>query len=327
VKNESDKLPPYELEPDFKLKIAELARFVKQPVKYFFRKRLGVIFADHEASGEDDEPFGFNGLEEYKLVDSLLDDVSVAESLDPVDLQLRQKAERLAREGALPIGLIGQQWQDRFVAELVPIRTEWLKLCAQYPMPAEKLPVLLSRGDIRLDDWLDRLRSNGKETVWLTQSPSKVTSKGVARGEKLIESWISQLVAAALGHPVTGYLVARDTIVTMQALEQEESKKILATLLDYWREGISHPLPTACKTALAWLQEGKPYEVYNGGYQMSGEVDDLCLARLWTDYDALSSEPEWEKCSRALYGPLKEWLTTKIKIQTINEINTVKEMQ
>jgi exodeoxyribonuclease V gamma subunit len=329
VKNESDKLPPYELEPDFKLKIAELARFVKQPVKYFFRERLSVIFADDEASGEDDEPFGFNSLEEYKLVASLLDDEDIPEALDQVASRLRQKAERLTREGALPIGLIGKQWQNRLVDELVPVRTEWLKLCAEYPMPAEKLRVDLTHEDIRLDDWLDGLSRNGKETVWLAQIASKVTSKGVARGEKLIESWIKQLVAAACGHSITGYLVARDAIVTMQPLDEKKSKDSLEKLISYWRDGLNHPLHTACKTALALLQGGKPESVYNDGkgdYE-NGEVQDLCLARLWSDYNELSKDSAWDDCSRGLYGPLNEWLNKGIEIRLIKEIVTAEEIQ
>ena len=328
AKIDSDTLPQYELELDFKLKIEELARFVKHPAKYFFRKRLGVIFTDDESSGEDDEPFGFNGLEEYTLVDSLLDDVGAPEAIDQVSIRLRQKAERLSREGALPIGLIGQEWQDRLVDELIPIRKEWLKLRAQYPMPAEKLPVLFLHDGIRLDDWFDKIYSNGKDTAWLTQIASKVTtSKGEARGEKLIEGWIRQLVAATLDYPITGYLVARDAIVTMQPLKHEESKVILASLISYWRDGINRPLPTACKTALALLQDGKPDQVYDGGYQMAGEVDDLCLARLWSDFSELSDDPEWDACSRALYGPLNAWLATNISIQFIEEIITIEEVQ
>lgn len=328
AKIEADTLPAYELEPDFKLKMAELARFVKQPVKYFFRKRLGVIFADDEASGEDDEPFGFNGLEEYQLVDSLLNDEDAPEQLDQVVSRLQQKAERLTREGALPIGLIGQQWQNRLVDELVPIRTAWLNLCFQYPQQAEKLPVLFVHEGISLDDWLDRVHSNGKETAWLAQISSKVTnSNDEPRGEKLIDGWVRQLVAAALGYSVTGYLVARDAIITMPPLDQVESKITLAALIAYWRIGLDRPLPTACKTALDWLQEKKPADVYNGGYQMGGEVDDLCLARMWGDFDELSQEPEWEDYSRGLYGPLVDWIETKIEIQPIEEIIAVEESQ
>jgi exodeoxyribonuclease V gamma subunit len=325
---DADSLPAYALQPDFKLKIEQLARFVKQPVKYFFRERLGVIFTEAQSAFADDEPFGFNGLEEYSLVDSLLDDIGVPEALDQVGVVLRKKAARLAGEGALPIGLIGQAWQDRLVQELIPIRSEWLKLCAQYPMPAEKLPVIFEHDGMRLDDWLDKVRSNGKDTVWLTQIASKVTTAtGEARGDKLIEGWIRQLVAAALGYRVSGYLLARDAIVSMQPLEHAASKVILADLMRYWRDGLSRPLPSACKTALAWLEDGKPDEVYDGAYQMSGEVEDLCLARLWPDYAAISADPEWAACCRGLFGPLHAWLASSISIQRLEEIVSIEEVQ
>ncbi|MDB5960434.1 MAG: recC, partial [Massilia sp.] len=67
-------LPPYELEAGYQLKLGELATFVRQPSRYFFRRRLGVSFVDDDALGQDEEPFGFDALERYALEDSLLDD-------------------------------------------------------------------------------------------------------------------------------------------------------------------------------------------------------------------------------------------------------------
>ncbi len=317
-----DKLPPYQLEADFKLRLAELARFVKQPVKYFFRERLGVMFTDDQAAGEDEEPFSLNGLEEYALVDSLLDDAGVTEALTEVMAHLQHKAAKLAREGVLPIGLLGQHVQSRLVEELVPIRSAWLQLRARYPLAAEKLPVLLVHDDIRLEDWLDGMQSNGVETVWLTQIASKITNaKGEPRGDKLIEAWIRQLVSAALGYRVSGYLLGRDAIVTMPPLDADESKAILINLLNYWREGRNRPLPVACKTALALVRQEKPQVVYNGGYNNMPppEVADLCLARLWPDYATLSANAEFETCAHAIYGPLTTWLTENLTVQLISQ--------
>ena len=323
-------LAQFQPEPDFKLRIAELARFVKQPVKYFFRERLGVIFTDDQATGEDEEPFGLNSLEEYALIDRLLNDAGLAESTEQVAAHLEAKAERLRREGVLPIGLLGQYWQNRLVQELVPIRSAWLNLCARYPLPAEKLPVVLAQGEIRLEDWLDGMQSNGTETVWLMQIAGKIaSSKGEPRGEKLIDAWMHQLVSAALGHTVTGYLVARDAIVTMHALNAGEAQAILETLLHYWRAGLNRPLPTACKTALALLQDGKPWEVYNGGYdnRPPPESGDLCLARLWPSYAELSAEPDFEQCSHDLYDPLNAWLDSKITVQLFSNMATTEDAQ
>ncbi|WP_267873626.1 exodeoxyribonuclease V subunit gamma [Massilia sp. Se16.2.3] len=136
---EADALPPYELEPGYRLTLAELASFMKQPARYFFRRRLAVMFNETEVIGEDEEPFAFDGLERYGLEDSLLDDGGVIEELDAVRQVLQARAERLAREGALPIGLIGQHWQEQLVKDLVPVREAWLRLCADFPDAAPKL--------------------------------------------------------------------------------------------------------------------------------------------------------------------------------------------
>lgn len=317
---ENAELPPFAMDPDFRLKLGELARFIKQPAKYFFRQRLGVVFADDQVLGEDEEPFGFNALEEYYLADSLLDDDGTAELIAEVSACLHKRAARLGREGTLPIGLIGEKWQDQLVNMLTPVRTAWLKLCQQYPTPSDKLPVIFVHEGIHLDDWLDKMHSNGTDAVWMTQIASKVTNKkDEVRGEKLIDGWLRQLAAAAHGHQVTGYLVARDAIITMAPLDQDAARTTLETLITCWRDGMNRPLPTACKTALARAQGGNPREVYNGGYQMNGEVEDQCLARLWPDFEALSAESDWAICSETLYGPLAAWFSTQITISLIED--------
>ncbi len=315
-------LPAFEIDRDYHLKLSELERFIRQPAKYFFRQRLGVVFTNDEAVGEDEEPFSLNALEEYARADSLLDDLGVPEALSEVTQRLRERAARLAREGVLPVGLIGEFWQKQLVESLTPVRTAWLELCQQFPYPADKLPVTLTHDGIALDGWLEQMHSSDPaqqgEVVWLLQISSKITNKkGEVRGEKLIDAWLRQLVAAALGHTVTGFLLARDAIVSMAALDKEEAHETLNILIDCWRAGMDRPLPTACKTALALAQEGNPQQVYDGGFQLRGEVEDACLARLWPDFSTLRAEPDWEGCSNALYGPLAEWLKTSINVTPV----------
>ncbi|MEG2030201.1 MAG: exodeoxyribonuclease V subunit gamma [Janthinobacterium sp.] len=312
-------LGPYELDAGTRLKLNELASFLRQPVKYFFRRRLSVHFADAAMLGEDEEPFGLNALERYLLEDTMLDDGGVVEDIDDVRASLASRAQRLAREGVLPIGLIGQQVQAQLVEALVPVRSAWLSLRASFPLAADKRAINLPFGEVQIDDWLDKLCSNGQDTAWLMQISSKVTDKGgLARGDKLMLMWLRQLAAAALGFPVTGYLVARDAIVCMAPLDPASSRDALATLLALWREGMNHPLPTACKAGLALVQQGDPRAVYDGGFDMSGERDELCLARLWPEFSALALEEAWEDCTRELYGPLADWLQQHITIDPIS---------
>jgi exodeoxyribonuclease V gamma subunit len=313
-------LPPFELEPGYRLKLGELASFLKQPARYFFRRRLGVSFADPDTVGEDEEPFSLDALERYFLEDSLLDDASPPEPVAEVRASLAARAERLAREGVLPIGLIGKDWQRQLVDGLVPVRSAWLTLGARFDAPAPKLAVSLEFDGVHLDDWIDKLRSNDSETAWLLQISSKVLDKkGGPRGDKLIGPWLRQLGAAAMGERVTGYLVTRDAIVTMAPLDTSAARAELAALVALWRKNMDQPLPAACKTALALLQDGDPRTVYDGGFEISGEVQDLCLARLWPDFAALSASGEWLAAAQALYGPLARWLAEQVSITPLDK--------
>jgi exodeoxyribonuclease V gamma subunit len=310
-------LPPYELEPDYSLKLTELAQFVRQPARHFFRRRLGVTFAAEDVVGEDEEPFALDGLQRYTLEDRLLDDAGHPEPDDDVRATLTARAEGLGRQGLLPIGLVGRQWQVELVDDLVPVRSAWLDLVGRYPEAASKLAVNLDFAGVRLDDWIDRLRSGATDTAWLMQISSKVLDKkGAPRGDKLIGTWLRQLAAAASGMPVTGYLVSRDALVTMRPLEQESARAQLAALVQLWRRNLDQPLPVACKSALAQLLDGDPRAAYDGGFERPGEVEqEQCLARLWPDFASLCAAGDWAGLVEQVYGPLVEWMTQDIAIR------------
>jgi exodeoxyribonuclease V gamma subunit len=308
-------LPPFELDPGYRLKLGELASFLRQPARHFFRRRLGVSFEDAEAVGEDEEPFAIDGLQRYFLEDRMLEDSGPPEALAEVRASLSARAARAAREGVLPIGLAGDRLQEQLVEALVPVRSAWLALGERFKAPAPKLALSLEFGGIVLDDWIDKLRTDDGETAWLMQISSKLLDKmGGARGDKLIGPWLRQLAAAAVGQRVTGYLVARDAIVKMAPLDPGAARGDLAQLVALWRLNLDQPLPTACKSALAQLQGGDARATYDGRFELTGEVADLCLARLWPDFAALSAGGEWLSTAQALYGPLAHWLAEQIEI-------------
>ena len=317
--NEGDQaLPPYELEPEYRLKLRELADFLRQPSRHFFRRRLGVSFAEPDLLGEDEEPFSLDALERYFLEDSLLDDGSEQEARDEVQAVLEGRAQRLAREGVLPIGQLGKLWQKQLVMDLVPVRSAWLALCSRFKNDAPKLALSLDFDGIHLDDWIDKLRAGEGGTVWLLQMSSRVLNKkGGLRGDKLIGAWLRQLAAAASGVEVSGYLVARDAIVTMAPLDRSLARAQLGALVALWRRNLDKPLPVACKTALALVQGGDPRATYNGGFELTGEVADECLARLWPDFAALAADPEWFECAKTIYGPLAEWIEQHVEIRAL----------
>jgi exodeoxyribonuclease V gamma subunit len=311
--SEDGQLPAYELDANYRLKLDELASFLRQPARYFFRRRLGVSFEQADVVGEDEEPFALNALQRYFLEDCLLDDSGAPEPLADVRQALTARAERLGRQGVLPIGLIGRQWQQRLVDELVPVRSAWLALCARFPQAAPKQPVSLAPAGIVLEDWIDRLRTGPDGTAWLMQISSKALDRdGAPRGDKLIAAWLRQLACAAAGARVTGYLVARDALVSMAPLDEASARAALEQVAALWRRNLDRPLPVACKTALAQLRQGDARAAYDGSYELGGEVEDEALARLWPDFDALSAGGQWPAVAREVYGPLADWIATSV---------------
>jgi exodeoxyribonuclease V gamma subunit len=317
---EDGRLPPYELEPDYRLKLGELAAFLRQPARYFFRRRLGVSFGVHEVVGEDEEPFSLDALDRFFLEDALLDDSGAPEPEEEVRQTLDARAQRLVREGRLPIGLVGKQWQQQLVEELVPVRRSWLALGARYPTPAPKLVVSFELQSILVEDWIDKLRSKDGDTVWLLQISSRVLDrKGAPRGDKLIGPWLRQLAAAASGARVTGWLVARDATLQMAPLEQDAARTVLETLVALWRANLDHPLAVACKTALAQLAGEDPREVYDGGFEIDGEVADPVLSRLWPEFAVLRAAGDWPRTAEMLYGPLAAWLRDSVTVSRFGD--------
>jgi exodeoxyribonuclease V gamma subunit len=320
-----DALPPYELDPDYRLKLGELVSFLRQPARYFFRRRLGVDFGSREVVGEDEEPFSLDALERFFLEDALLNEGGNADSGTPeaqaeVRQVLDQRAQRLVREGRLPIGLVGKQWQQQLVEELVPVRRSWLTLGARYPAPAPKLAVSLDMDGILLDDWIDKLRSKDGETVWLMQISSRVLDrKGTPRGDKLIGPWLRQLAAAASGARISGYLVARDATLQLDPIDPAIAHAALQNIVALWRANLDRPLAVACKTALAHLAGGDAREVYDGGFEINGEVDDPVLSRLWPEFAVLRAAGDWPRTAEMLYGPLAAWLRDSVNVSRFGE--------
>jgi exodeoxyribonuclease V gamma subunit len=66
------------------------------------------------------------------------------------------------------------------------------------------------------------------------------------------------------------------------------------------------------------LNEGDPRTVYEGGFELSGEVDDPCLARLWPDFAALTSSGEWPALAEQLYGGLVNWLERHVQVTKLD---------
>ena len=328
----SPALPPFTPDPAAPLSIEQLARFLRNPVKVFFRQRLSVIYDEADETLPDEEVFGFDPLEEYglarELADALLSRMLAlpAEALPgfAIDAALTRELERLARAGRLPMGGFGARARERFADLVSPMLHAWRALRVQHPVDVQRCPLSLEQAGARMEDWLEHRVATDTEagrSVWLETDVSRFIEdpkKQTVRADKLLRPWIRSLLAAACGETDEGVLIGRDSTLRMKPPSPEAARIMLNTLIEVWQQGLSRPLPVALKTALAFVNNKKPDEVYEGregfGNQppLTGEGDERCLARCFPDYETLGADGRFATLAHTVYAPLAEWANTHV---------------
>ena len=309
--------PPETLPP---LTVATLARFLKNPVKEFFRQQLGVVLREEDAADEDDEVLSLGGLPTYQLLsDALAAVLADTDATQDLATQVAAQTTRARRSGLLPLGALGELAQAELALTLQPMLASWQELQALYPQPLDKEPLRLDLAGVRVHDWLAGLRAAGDLRVAIEMQPSDLVAsarKQTVVVHRLVTPWVRMLVASACGVPVVGVLVGRDASVTLQPLPQPEATAQLLTLLQTWREGMAGPLPLACQTGLAWLAGAADVaQVYEGAPQRRGEVLDACLARQFPDFEALVADGRFAALAPRVLAPLRDWALNHATLQ------------
>ena len=319
------------------LTVDSLTRFLKNPVRDFFRRQLDVVFGDGEALADDDEAFGLAGLQAHGLLQALIDRglaaLLAAEATGPAagrhapDLRavIAGQVARFQRAGCLPMAEQGRRAAQDLTETGVGMFVAWCELQSLYPVPAPRQPLRFDAAGLQLDDWLGPLRCAPDAPtgpVWLQLSPSRLCDDPVKRKprrEVLIPVWVSLLAAAACWVPVRAVLVGRDATVTLDAPSQADARAALQTLMQAWRDGMASPLPLAARTALALLAGGDTVGVYEGrSFPRGGlpaEGDEPCLARLYPDFEALAADGRFAAAAEALFGPMQRWIDSHATVR------------
>ncbi|WP_284620216.1 exodeoxyribonuclease V subunit gamma [Aquabacterium humicola] len=308
------------------LTIDELARFLRNPVKAFFRRRLQVVFDEPEASAEDDEPFESGGLERWQQIDDVLHEARRAGDGDasPLDARVAAQVARLAREGRLPLAAPGRAANERLRRTLQPMLVQWHEALQALPRPVDKRPLRLADRtlpNLRLEQWLDGLRAaaaNDEPATWLDLRAGKLAGKSTAkappkpRADKLVQPWLLLLAAAADGEPIRIVLIGSDVRLQLRLADAADSARAtLLGLMAAWRDQqqADAPLPTAVLTGLRWLDDPtKAKAAYQSARGARGEGAEDCLARLYPDYESLAGDPGFEAATHRLYDAFRDWL-------------------
>jgi exodeoxyribonuclease V gamma subunit len=307
------------------LSVADLSRFLQNPVREFFKQRLAVEFPRLEAEVADEEMFVPSGLEQWALADEVLRTVRALGS-DNIEHSVEHAVARLQRAGRLALGGPGLLQAAHLRSELGAMLRYWQVQCAQQSLlqPALSLrwspPLAVDRlanaavAGLVLADELSDLRSAGHGApleFFELQASNLANSKGVLRADKLLTPWLRGLLAAACGQSLCSVLIGRDGWVAVPPFKAASAQHSLGSLLALWQAGVQGPmpLPVALQTGIAVVQGGaKAAKLYEGDERRRGERDEPCLARTFPDYAALAAAPRFVERSQQLYGDYVQWL-------------------
>ncbi|MBY0454432.1 MAG: exodeoxyribonuclease V subunit gamma [Burkholderiaceae bacterium] len=323
------------------LTVAQLAGFLRHPVRTFFLRRLGVVFGEVDEESADEEAFGLRGLQEYGVVRELVEGVltdsahgarAVGQS-DTVAGLVAVRLESLRRAGRLPLGGFAERTQKQLTAALLPLLHAWQSVQNAHPEGVARVPLRCVAGEsgggssVIFEDWLDHLHAGPDgQPVWLELKPSKLLKqvpkeenskreapKATVRTDKMLSFWVRSLAAAVSGIVVRGVVVGRDATLYIHPVDQALAHTTLMHLLEVWRDGMQTPLPLALDTGLAQVQGRDVVAAYEGSYQRDGDVAEPCIARVFPDFETLAEDGRFKQLAESVYRPLAEWVQNYVE--------------
>lgn len=309
-----------------------LASFFRNPVSAFFKERLGVSFWNPDEEPADTEVFNFNNLENHNLIQSQIRHWPAPNRCEHLDSLIAARLDALQRAGELPIEALGENKKDELRGILMAMASAWSAVGKEWPHQGDRVPVHHTDDGVEVRDWVDAIHANDSdERCWVMLEASKVVESKAPdqpRPHKLLRPWIQSLLLAASGHEMHGRVVGQDGVLRIKPMPREEARASLETLLSVWKQGQLAPLPLPLKTALALAKSddigGKEYKAetaYEGSDYAEGasmaEVNDMCLARVFPDYETLraAESPGGQhaaELARQVYGPMLAWAASHV---------------
>jgi exodeoxyribonuclease V gamma subunit len=304
-----------------------LTRFLRNPVKDFFKERLGVTFLNPEEEPGDTEVFAFNHLENYQLIQSQIQHWPAPSQCVGLHDQIADQLNVLQRAGSLPMQGLGELKKSELQGTLTAMANAWIAVGHEFPLSSKRIAVSYSHVGVMLRDWVDGICQNDVgERAWAMLEASKVTQKSgktyVARPHKLLRPWLQSMLVAAIDQPLHGRVVGQDGQLHIRPMTKEQALQSLNTLFEVWLQGQQTPLPLPLKTALDLAKpsaneadmKDSAQTTYEGDSfnEELAEVRDMCLARIFPDFEALCARNAPNgmgvvDLSRWVYGPLLEW--------------------
>ncbi|CAM3513148.1 RecBCD enzyme subunit RecC [Vibrio aerogenes CECT 7868] len=303
-----EQLPDYLADLTFpaELDLSEFQRFWHLPVKYFFNRRLRVVFESSLLVMDDEEPFALNGLESYQLRDELVAVLLEAGDKESSASRAEDYMKTKRAQGLLPVGAFGELEFANHLEQANQMVDALRDLCRE-PLPDQEVNLLSAvlgenRG-IRIVGWISRRYQSG-----LVRYRS-----GKVRSQDYLAGWIEHLMMAAMGCSCPTHLIGYEKKAGIRHLvfdemnDAAEAMSLIDELLALYLKGMNQPLPYFPKTVLAgveanmdkqgqWQEDNekaakKMAETFLGNLKIPGECDSPYISRVWPEWsDTLSEE-------------------------------------
>jgi exodeoxyribonuclease V gamma subunit len=295
-----------------RLPLSELMYFYRSPARYFYRQRLGVVFAEADVISPDHEPFEVDHLVRHQSIEALLRSVQQDQ---PEQALATAVTERVGR-GEWPLAGFAEPAQAKLkaTAEAIELLSEdWLSQRALAPIAAAYTQQLVdgSAFEVYADIHGVRETSAGQQILWVPHASKLLNDNGgVKRWEKLWPLWLQQLLLTLSGHPVAVSVLCPLGVIDWAPVELADAQIYWRDIVQAWRDGQDHALAFDVAVAAAYLTrptaknkdtdqtlacEKAAREAYEGsefGDNNFAPITKPPMAMLWPDYAALSASNE-----------------------------------
>ncbi|WP_226051416.1 exodeoxyribonuclease V subunit gamma [Dickeya chrysanthemi] len=317
-----------EYQQDGVLTLRQLADFIRDPVRSFFRVRLNVWFELEDPTSQDQEPFAIDALENWRLQHELIQEQKAALNRQiPREQALAAQLERIARRGELAPGGFTPVLAQALAEPMADLFTRYAQ--EQEKWPRSLLDEALSPPDLPLEDWLNELRADeqGNRCRLVLESGGLLHPvRRSYRLDKLLPFWVTHLAGHLDGLPLHSTLVSKNGTVHLPALAPQQATAYWQALMEAWQAGMRYPLPLAVKTGFCWLEAGgepdqppdgeagnaarQCYEDHDPDNRKFAEsASNAYLARAFPTFERLWSNGEFARWTHQLLAPL--YLTLK----------------
>ncbi|MBA1149600.1 exodeoxyribonuclease V subunit gamma, partial [Ectothiorhodospiraceae bacterium WFHF3C12] len=269
--------------------LADLARFLDHPPKFFFRECLHLALDSGEDILADEEPRALDGLTSHQLRQELFRQAREHGALDTEpDALIRAR-------GVLPPPPLDRPEYRGLAEDVNALLPAWRAWHAGGETP-ENVEIDLRLGAHRLRGVVREAFTDGLRRVHVGRLSTR----------HQLAFWVEYLALRAAGHP--GRLQCaglEDDALAVKAAEVEtdEARAYLERLLDLYAEGLTHPLPFLPSLG------GKFAEDMGPGAKKAKTADEALESR--NGYLANSWHPAWEwgdPWFRPVLGPAPDFL-------------------